>query len=285
MRSIEKAIARLGQQPRVAQGKIGQAGAPTAVEPEIESPKKTEQSKSKVELKLRKLARAGYLVPDAMQEPVAEQYRQIKRLILKNTTEWGLSQHEYRNLIAVTSALRAEGKTFTAFNLAVSISMEQDLAVLLVDTDLIARSLTTLAELNDAPGLTDVLIDARVSLGDVIVRTNIPKLSLIPAGRVGQNATELLASERMRRVVRELAGRYSNRVVLFDTAPILVTSQALVLDALVGQVVVVVEEGKTPQQAIQDAVALLEKNKDVGMVLNKSRRKYGGNYGTYYGSS
>jgi exopolysaccharide/PEP-CTERM locus tyrosine autokinase len=235
------------------------------------------------ELNLRALARAGYLTPEQMQGRQAEQYRHIKRPILKNITVAGEDPQEHRNLIAVTSALRGEGKTFTAFNLAVSMSMERDFSVLLVDTDLIARSLTTLAGMGDAPGLTDVLVDPRVTLDDVIVRTNVPKIGLIPAGRVRQNTTELLASERMRDVADELSRSYSKRVVLFDTAPILITSQALVLDALVGQVVVVVDEGKTPQQAIQDAVSLLEKNKDVGILLNKSRRSSPSNYSPYYG--
>jgi receptor protein-tyrosine kinase len=87
----------------------------------------------------------------------------------------------------------------------------------------------------------------------------------------------------MRGVVRDLAERYSNRIVLFDTAPILLTSQTMVLDALVGQALVVVEEAQTPQSAIQDAVEMINKNKAVGLVLNKSRRSFAGAYGYGYG--
>ena len=286
MSSIEKAVARLsGQADDAAARTNAERVAHHASVSTEASPDPSGTSKPQIRLRLRRLARAGYITPDTMQGQLAEQFRHIKRPILKNVAESAESRRDNRNLIAITSAHKGEGKTFTAFNLAMSISMERDLSVLLVDSDLIARSLTNLVGLNGAPGLTDVLVDSAVGIGDVIVGTNVAKLSLIPAGRVRENTTELLGSERMRRVVGELSSRYSNRIVLFDTAPILTTSQALVLDALVGQIVVVVEEGNTSQQAIQDAVALLEKNKDVGMVLNKSRRKLGKNYGAYYGYS
>jgi receptor protein-tyrosine kinase len=107
---------------------------------------------------------------------------------------------------------------------------------------------------------------------------------LIPAGQINPHPTELLASEQMRVVVSELSARYSDRIILFDTAPLLTTSQAIVLDALVGQVVVVVEEGKTPQHVVQDAVSLLGKNKVVGMILNKCTGSSNRGY-SYYGAS
>jgi len=283
MSSIEKAMERLSSQKNIASTQHRDLPPPTAREDLPARSQGLAQVKRKIQLNLESLAQKGYLTLDGMHGSLAEQYRHLKRPLLKIASGRGGGQVPYSNLIALTSALQGEGKTFTAFNLGMSIAMERDISVLLVDSDLVVRSLTNLVGLEDAPGLTDVLIDSDVSVAEVIVGTDVPKLSVIPAGRVRHQTTELLASERMRELAHELSTRYSNRVILFDTAPILITSQALVLDALVGQVVVVVEEGKTSQNAIKDAVSLLEKSKDVGIVLNKSRRFFGGEYCPYYG--
>jgi exopolysaccharide/PEP-CTERM locus tyrosine autokinase len=299
MSSIERAIDKLNRRATTAPTPPASqdAGVPPDRQPVgtplpgSERATGAEQSRAKakkpqIALDFKALSRAGFLTTDSMDGVLAEQYRNIKRPLLNFATGRVDRELQHANLVAVTSALRGEGKTFTAFNLAMSIAMEQDISVLLVDGDLIARSLTHLVGLDDAPGLTDVLIDGQTGLAQVIVGTNVPKLNVLPAGRVSRNTTELLASEQMQDVVRELSERYQNRVVLFDTAPILMASQAMVLDALVGQAVLVVEEGRTPQPAIQDAVAMLNKDKAVGAVLNKSRRpatkdySYG-RYGTY----
>jgi receptor protein-tyrosine kinase len=294
MSSIEKAIEKLNRQKGVAEdqqaefetgaGEIQQPILPrsTTLDSTASSEARSSIAKPKIELYWKKLARAGYLTVDTMQGELAEQYRHVKRPLLSFASGRIDTSLKNANLIAVTSALRGEGKTFTAFNLAMMIAIEQDLSVLLVDGDLIARSLTQLVGLDAAPGLTDVLVKSGVGLSEVIVGTNVPKLNVLPAGRVRRNTTELLASEQMRYVVRELSERYSNRIVLFDTAPILLTSQAMVLDSLVGQALLVVEEGQTPQVAIQDAVEMINKDKAIGLVLNKSRRPSSGGYSYGY---
>jgi len=242
-------------------------------------------AKPEFRLNFNALTKAGYLTPDAMQSRLAEECRRLKRPLLVTASDRN-APVQNRNLIAITSALPGEGKTFTTFNLAMSIAIERDVTVLLVDGDLAGRSLSRLVGLQRAPGLTDVLLDARISLRDVIVNTNVPKLRIIPAGRVYRDVTELMASEQMRDIAGELSARYSDRVVLFDAPPLLATSQAIVLTAFAGQILVVVDEGKTPQQAIQQAVSPLDKNKLIGMVLNNCRRssshKY---YESYYGAS
>jgi protein-tyrosine kinase len=284
MSSIEKALERLHDNTsRLAEKKAGPAVATTAGIAPVGSPTAA-QTAPPIQLDFEALARAGYLTIDTMHGSLAEQYRSLKLPLLRIANRGRIAgQPNQTNLIAITSALRAEGKTFTAFNLALSIAMERDLSVVLIDADLAARSLTHLAGLDDAPGLTDVLVHSETTVGNVIVRTNVPKLRLIPTGSVRNNTTELLASEHMRDVVGELATRYSNRIILFDTAPLL-SSQAMVLKSLVGQVLIVVEEGETPQHAVQDAVSLLDKEKDVGFVLNKCIRLFPGGYSPYYGA-
>lgn len=236
-------------------------------------------------LNLKALKESGFLTPEAMQSMLAEEYRRLKRPLLLNASDRN-APVQNGNIIAITSALPREGKTFTTFNLAMSIAIERDVTVLLVDGDLTGRSLSRLVGLPQAPGLTDVLLDTRISLRDVIVNTNVPRLRIIPAGRVYRDVTELMASERMRDIAGELSARYGDRVVLFDAPPLLATSQAVVLTALAGQVLVVVEESKTPTKAIQQALSLLDKNKMIGIVLNNCLRSFSHKYfNSYYGAA
>jgi len=237
-------------------------------------------------LDLARLREQGYLTPEEADGPLAEQYRIIKRPLLMNAFGRGAVPIEGGNLIMVTSSVPGEGKTFTALNLAMSMAMELDHTVLLVDTDVVKPSLTELLGLKGRPGLTDVLAGGEVGLGEVIVRTNVPKLRVIPAGCGRANSTELLASQAMRDLVQELAERYPDRVVVFDSPPLLVASQASVLTYLVGQVVVVVEAGRTPQPVVKEALALVDSSKAVGLVLNKSHERVAGDYQYYaYGEA
>ena len=190
---------------------------------------------------------------------------------------------ENGNLIIVTSSLPGEGKTFISINLAMSIAMEVDRTVLLVDADIHKSDVTKILSLDRVEGLTDHLKEG-IPLQDLMLKTNIPKLTILPAGRHYSNLTELVASEQMRNLTFELATRYEDRVVVFDSPPLLATSGASVLTGLMGQVVMVVEAVRTSQSALQDALRLLAGHSNVGMVLNKSRMraKTGQNYGYYY---
>jgi Mrp family chromosome partitioning ATPase len=140
------------------------------------------------------------------------------------------------------------------------------------------------ARLLDFPntaGLVDFLADQNRPLSDLILRTSVPKLRILPAGRRHAHSTELLASETMSRLVQELSQRYPDRVVLFDSPPLLATSEAAVLAGLMGQVVMVVESGKTKREELNEALALLDPKQYIGLVLNKSNKPFGADY--YYG--
>ena len=216
-----------------------------------------------------------------------EEFRSIKRPLLTNVRGEGASIVDNANMIMVTSSLAGEGKTFTSINLAMSIAMEMDKTVLLVDADVAKPDVTSRLGVQSETGLIDVLLDERLTLQDVLLRTDIPKLTLLPAGRKHVHATELLASERMRQLAMEISTRYHDRIVIFDSPPLLLTTEARVLASLMGQVVVVVEESRTPQHVVKEAVELLTTNEIVGIVLNKgmhdkSAHYYGG-YGGYGG--
>jgi receptor protein-tyrosine kinase len=236
-----------------------------------------------VKLDLSGLRDAGLVDPLSKQvNRTTEEFRRIKRPLLMNVRGEGASVVPNANMIMVSSALPGEGKTFTAINLAMSIAMEMDRTVLLVDADVAKPDVTARLGVEAEKGLIDVLLDDGLTLPDVLLRTDIPKLTLLPSGGRHVHSTELLASERMRQLTLELSSRYPDRIVIFDSPPLLLTSEARVLAGLMGQVVMVVEESMTRQHAVQEAVEMLADNEIVGIVMNKGRRKSGeGGYGGY----
>jgi len=159
--------------------------------------------------------------------------------------------------------------------------MEMDRTVLLVDADVAKPDVANRLGVESEKGLIDVLLDEKLTLPDVLLRTDIPKLTLLPSGSKHVHSTELLASERMRQITLELSNRYPDRIVIFDSPPLLLTSESRVLAGLMGQVVLVVEEAATSQHAVKEAMSLLEANEIVGIVMNKGRR--GGSGDTYGG--
>jgi receptor protein-tyrosine kinase len=195
------------------------------------------------------------------------------------------------NMIMVTSALPGEGKTFNSVNLAMSIAKERDLHVLLIDADLSRPNVANMLGVEADTGLVDLLEDDNLDVSEVLYKTNIENLSIIPAGRSHSMGTELLASERAARVMQEIASRYSNRIIIFDTAPVLASSEGGALSRHVGQVVFVVESEKTSEGAVKGALDVLSSCDSIGLVLNKSRtilasspyaQYYYGSYGSYY---
>jgi exopolysaccharide/PEP-CTERM locus tyrosine autokinase len=222
----------------------------------------------------------GMLTPDMARSQLAEEYRLIKRPLLMNAFPDGDNGIEHANLILVTSSVPGEGKTFTAINLALSIAMERDKWVLLVDADVAKPSISKLLGIKPQAGLIDLLIGSGLRLSDTLVKTDIPNFSILPAGALHQYSTELLASDTMKRLAKEMAERYPDRIVIFDSPPLLAATQAPVLANLVGQVVLVVEAEVTPQYIVQESAAKLDACKVVGCVLNKTKKGFGF---TYYG--
>ena len=187
----------------------------------------------------------------------------------------------------VTSAKPREGKTFTAVNLAISIALERDVHVLLVDADLVRPSVLKVLGVSADRGLIELLEDPRLDLSDVMLRTNVEKFSLLPSGNFHHMSPELITSERMAVLANDLAARYPDRVIILDSPPLLATSEPTMLARLVGQIVFVVEAERTSDVAVRSALELISDVPDVMMVLNKSRAGVGsqhfGSYYSYYG--
>lgn len=239
------------------------------------------QSK-RVELDLAALAVQGFLTPQAPRTQMADQYRVIKRPLIKNAMGKGASSINHANLIMVTSALPGEGKSFTSLNLALSIAAELDNTVMLVDADVARPSVLRMLGLPQGPGLLDVLENS-VDMADVLLRTNVDKLTILPSGTPHAKATELLASESMSQLLEDMANRYPDRIIIFDSPPLLLTTEARVLATHMGQIVVVVQADNTPQSAVQQAIATIEHCPVKLLLLNRARTSGGGAYGYGYG--
>lgn len=231
---------------------------------------------------LMRLKMMGALTPDAGRSKIAEEYRLIKRPLLTNALGHGDNPPIANgNLIMVTSSVPGEGKSFTAINLAISMATELENTVLLVDADVAKSSVVRYLGLEAEKGLLDVLRDRDVQLADVLIKTDIAKLTVLPSGRGFAHATELLASSAMQNFVRDISSRYHDRIIIFDCPPILATSEATVLASYMGQIVFVVEAESTPQEAVKDALAHLSDCEYVGILLNKAPTRTSG--GDYYG--
>jgi len=216
------------------------------------------------------LREAGLIPPADEERRLSYQYRKIKRPLIANAIGRGASRMPMGYVIMLASALPGEGKSFTAVNLALSISKEKDLSVLLVDGDVAKPQLTRVLGLDGERGLLDVLRDPRLDVESVIRPTDVPKLSFLPAGVSSTDATELLASKRMEEVAILLGRRDGNRIVLFDTPPLVPTTESPVLAQVAGQIVVVVRAESTPQPVLLDALSLLEEHSSVSLILNQS---------------
>lgn len=225
----------------------------------------------RVELDLKHMQDIGLVTAAGGRTTLVEDFRVIKRPLIKRAFGPRPADEKPGNLIMITSSLPGEGKTFCSINLAMSIAMELDHTVLLVDADVARPSVLRTLGLPAQRGLMDLLLDEKVDMADVMLRTNVDTLTLLPAGTSNPRATELLASQTMTSLVYEIANRYPDRIVIFDSPPLLLTSEAHVLASHMGQIVVVVEAERTTQHAVKEALAQLEGLNNVNLIYNKTR--------------
>jgi exopolysaccharide/PEP-CTERM locus tyrosine autokinase len=212
----------------------------------------------------------GLLPPRHQERLIARQYRQIKRPLLARLRERTAAHRRSGHTLVLASAVAGEGKTFTAINLAFSLAREKDLRVVLVDADAPKAHISRLLGVADQPGFLDVLKNSALDVESVILGTDVPNLLVLPAGTRTDDATELYSSERMRDVVARLGARDERRVVLFDSPPLLLTTEAQVLAQMAGEVVMVVGANQTPRSVVLEALDHLDKSVPVSLVLNQT---------------
>ena len=270
--------------------------APPFVPSEVEGPAapievsrlrstRTEYAGPTVPVDRDRLRAAGFIVPGDAPGTLSEEFRIVKRQLLLNASGAATGNPLPRGrMILVCSAQPNDGKTFCAVNLALSLASERDTEVLLVDADVAKPEILSTLGIEGGPGLMDALEDPAIDVEQLIIRTDVPKLSVLAAGRQANNDTEMLASSRTRVVLDGLASSNPSRIVIFDSAPALAASPASVLTLNVGQVMMVVRADRTTESELRDAVALVGGCPNISLLLNGSSF-FGGNhsFGSYYG--
>jgi receptor protein-tyrosine kinase len=274
--SIERAVAEIGRRPDVpgVKDRSSDSRSSKPVHP-------VERAARTFQIDRSRLRRQGMITPDSERTAITENFRYIKRQVLANVAR-PRTDAPPANLVLVTSALPGEGKTFCAINLAISIALEMDRTVLLVDADVAKPGVLNTLGLEAKKGLMDALLDRQIDVADVLCWTDIDKLTILPAGSSHQHATELLASDTMRGLLEEMAGRHRDRIVIFDSPPLLGASEAGVLAGQMGQIIVVVEAGRTSEAALKDALSRIDSSRVTGLLLNKGDNlRLGYGYGGY----
>jgi protein-tyrosine kinase len=210
---------------------------------------------------------------------LAEEFRIIKRELLLDA-----ETITHGRIILVASGAQGEGKTFNAINLAFSCAQEKDIEVVLVDADVAKPDILPTLGLENGPGLLDALADPSVRVEECLIRTDVPNLLVLPAGRASNEATELLASERTKTLLDGLLATNPRRLIILDSPPALAASPASVLALYAGQALVVVRADKTPEKALRETVQLLGHCPNIRLLLNNvefagSSRRFGSYYG------
>jgi protein-tyrosine kinase len=260
----------------------------TPVNPNVSAKNEQTPVKEIAEIEWTHLSELGFVAPGDSNTKAIEEYRNIKRPIVNNAFGKGSIGINRANLILVTSSLPGEGKTFTAINLALSIANERDRQVLLIDADVARPSVSRVLGIKSGPGLIDYLDEQDMPFSDVIVNTTMPGFRVVPAGKLHKHSTELLSSDKMALLAEELSRRYPDRIIIFDSPPLLAATQGEILAKIVGQVVLVVEAERTLQSMVMESVDKLASCDVVLAVFNKSNRNidtgyygYGYGYGQY----
>ena len=209
--------------------------------------------------------------------PVSEEYRRLKSMLIRDTKQ------DFLNTIMITSSVDSEGKTLTAINLAIALGQELDHSILLIDADMRKPMIHKYLGIDYKYGLADCLRDD-MDISDALIKTGIGNLVLLPAGKPVSNPVELLSSEKMKSLLKEVKHRYSDRYVIIDTPPILPFADALVLGELIDAVLFVIKEGRAQKKLIDNAMALIQKLNVLGVVFNAVRQEnLDGHYSSYYG--
>lgn len=292
---IEKAAQRLDQQvnEELPVTSAPQTNAHSAPAPDVEhespmpSPEKAEKTSRAIDIDFQHLESFGVFSPDHGTNRTTEEIRLIKSAVLANVKMAKSSGARNHNLIMVTSSRQGEGKSFVAFNLAMSLASETDKTVLLIDSDSSRSSVLRMLGIDAEKGFLDLLEDDDVSVSDVMIKSNTGRLSIIPAGRPHVLSTELFAGSKAGAVLQEISQRYQDRIIVVDAPPVLATSEPTALALHVGQIVFVVDAQKSTKSAINEALSLINVCPNIGFVLNKAEFQLGaarfGSYYDYYG--
>jgi receptor protein-tyrosine kinase len=280
---IERAAALLRQREAAEPGRPVPPGRLPPLQTQPEPAETADATGPAVVLDRGQLARYGIAMPSSERSRTIEEFRLIKRNLMAAWPSGDPRDQRPSRLIMVTSARPGEGKTFTALNLALAFASERDVKALLVDIDTQHSTLRTILGIPGEKGIVDVLA-GNLELTDVLVRTNIDNLLVLPAGRGGPHVPELFSSNQMGALTQELPRRFADRFIILDTPPCMASSDAAALAPLVGQIVFVVEAHRTQQEEIEAGLSMLSACPRISLLLNKSEMAsaHFGSYGYSY---
>ena len=193
--------------------------------------------------------------------PALEQYRSLRTKVIKT------ARLPDKNTIMITSSSSGEGKTITAINLSLTIARGVHENVLLIDCDLRRPDIHKKLGFTAEYGLSHYL-KGQVELAAVIHKTNIPKLSIIPAGESLSTSPESLASDRMVKLIRETKSRYADRYIIFDSPPVMPVTDSSVLVEYIDWAIFVIQASHTPRKTVASAISLFNREKILGIVMN-----------------
>lgn len=256
MSLIERALGK------VRRSASGPGGTATGRRPALKMPESRVAAEPHLRISTEMRDQLGLSVTDAQARQRAAEYRHIKHQVVE-----AIHANPGGRVVLVASALAGEGKSYTAANLARSLALEPDFTVLLIDADAVKPHLSRALQLVDRPGLMNALVDHGCDVESLVVTTDIEGLSVLPAGSASEQATEYFGSDRMRAIIEQLQS-VPNRIVLIDSLPVLLTTEARALVPLASQVLLVVRAESTPQAAVRQTLKLIGENASVKIVLN-----------------
>lgn len=205
--------------------------------------------------------------PDESNDVISKSYKIIRTRVLQQVQE-----HDW-NTLAVTSAGPGEGKTTTAINLSIALSMSLDYTVLLVDLDFRRPSIHSCFGIKPDAGLSDYFTNS-TPLEDIMLNPGIERLTLLPQRSSREISSEILSSYKMSKLIDELKNRYPKRLVIFDLPPILGGDDVLAFSSCAEAMLLVVEDGKTNSKDLGRAAEILHNTNIIGSVLNKTPARH-----------
>lgn len=278
MSIVESALQRLktarGGEPekrpvRAPEPEPEDAPPPGRPRPQIPAPVRWPARPAAADFDFERLEAAGLYPPERSARRLRDEYRGIRREVMAATAEKvGTAGHRVGPIIAVTSAGPAEGKSYTALNLALSIAAQAMHDVLLIDADTVKRTISLACNLGDRPGLTELLEHPGGNFLESAYATFLPRLHVLPTGARTAAAHELFAPARVGPLFDSIRSTLAEHIVIVDTPPLLVSSDTSVILDVAGQVLLVVRAGNTLQDGAREALDRIRKTLPVGVILN-----------------
>jgi protein-tyrosine kinase len=236
-----------------------------------------------IKLDLQNMQQEGLLVPPEHARAIRNQYRAVKTQLLDLALGRATPRPDAANVIVVTSAVPGEGKTFCAVNLAMTLALEPELSVTLIDGDLARPRISSVLGLSDRAGLAEYLASTSVHWRDLSLSSDYQNMTVLPAGHAAGRGPELLGTSRMNELIADVSRPGSNEIVVIDSAPLLATNEARALVRHAGQVVMVVRANSTLKPEFSEALSMLDRKKPIGLILNQASAVFGDYYYGQYG--